>query len=64
MEIKPGYKTTEFWMTVVTAVITLLIGYGIMSSEEGELWLGLVAALLPAVIAVASYSISRSIVKK
>lgn len=54
MELKPGYKTTEFWITAVVniagALIAILAGYGTIKGEEGELWLGLVQALALAIV--------------
>jgi multisubunit Na+/H+ antiporter MnhB subunit len=54
MELKPGYKTTEFWITAVAnitgTVIALLAGYGVLKTEEGELWLALIQALALAII--------------
>jgi multisubunit Na+/H+ antiporter MnhB subunit len=54
MEPKPGYKTTEFWITAVAniagTVIALLVGYGMLKTREGELWLALVQALALAII--------------
>ena len=70
---KPGYKTTEFWMTAITsivaAVIALLSVRGLLSNEEGELWLQLAqtlaATISPIVIAIvtAVYTNGRSKVK-
>lgn len=51
-----GYKTTEMWMTVATSIIALLISYGAMTKEEGQLWLSLFASVLPVII----YTISRT----
>jgi hypothetical protein len=57
MNPKPGYKTTEFWITAVTniggAVIALLAGYGLIKSDEGELWLALAQALALAIVPLA-----------
>jgi len=54
MEPKPGYKTTEFWITAVAniggTVVALLVGYGILKEEEGKLWLALLQALALAII--------------
>ena len=65
-EIKPGYKTTELWLAVLTAVIGLLVTYGIFSNEEAEAWQMLGAALIPLAMAIASagYSASRAKVKR
>lgn len=60
---KPGYRTTEFWLTLATAVVGLLIGYGILTRAEAQLWLALAAALIPA-LPVGTYAISRALVKR
>jgi len=42
MEIKPGRKTTEFWVTALAnmanATILLLIVYGVLNSETSAAW--------------------------
>ena len=54
MNPKPGYKTTEFWITAVAniagSIVALLAGYALIKSEEGELWLALAQSLALAVI--------------
>ena len=53
---KPGYKTTEFWMATITnivaAVIPILVLYGVMTHEEGQLWYTLILAIAAPVVAV------------
>lgn len=71
--MKPGYKTTEFWLTaivnVAAAIVAILAARGLVSSEEGELWVQLVesiaVAVLPIVMAVvtAAYVNGRSAIK-
>ncbi|MGD2079027.1 MAG: hypothetical protein PVH18_11635 [Chloroflexota bacterium] len=59
MQPKPGYKTTEFWVTavvnIIAAVLALLAVRGLVSETEADLWLTIgktvVAAVAPAVIA-------------
>ena len=57
MDPKPGYKTTEFWITAVSnivgAVIAILAARGLVSQEEGALWLTLIQAIAVAAIPVA-----------
>lgn len=57
MNPKPGYKTTEFWITAVSnivgAVIAILAARGLVSQEEGALWLTLIQAVAVAAIPVA-----------
>ena len=74
MEQQPGYKTTEFWLTTITAiaapVIALLVTRGYIPSEEQSLWLDLVnaaampIALLVSSIVVATYTNSRKSIKE
>lgn len=71
--MQPGYKTTEFWMTaigaVVAAVIPLLVAYRVLDEEQGQLWAGLILAVagvvVPVVIGsmVKAYTASRTDVK-
>ena len=57
MPAKPGYKTTEFWVTAVSnivgAAIAIFAARGLVDPDEGALWLTLVQALAVAVIPVA-----------
>lgn len=57
--VKTGYKTTEFWVTLVTVVVTAIVPL-LGNSELITQLIGAVAAGL----AAAGYSISRGIVKK
>ena len=68
--VKPGYKTTEFWLTGLTAVagaiVAVLVSYGVLSTDEGQMWLKLIVAVVPlafAAYSVGKYSESRASVK-
>ena len=67
--MKSGVKTTEFWLAAVSslviALMALLVGYGVISSEQSDLWIGLILAASPIAIAIiaANYSSSRAKVK-
>lgn len=69
MTNKNGYKTTEFWLSAVgvllTALLALLVGYGIISTEQADLWLNLLVASAPiaAALIIMSYNNSRAKVK-
>lgn len=57
---KPGYKTSEFWLSVVAAIVGLLMASGVVG--EGSMWaqaLGMVSTAL----AAAGYATSRGITK-
>ena len=67
--MKAGYRTTEFWMSavggLVVAALALLVGYGAITSEQSDLWAGLILAAAPLAIAyiAGSYNKSRAEVK-
>ena len=59
--MKAGYKTTEFWLTVIATVLGLLFASGIVSDgSQADKILGMASTVL----ATMGYSISRSIAKK
>ena len=58
---KPGYKTTEFWLSAAASVIGLLFAAEIFPSESpGEKVLGLAAMVLASL----GYTVSRGMVKR
>jgi hypothetical protein len=65
--MKPGYKTTEFWVSIVIAVSGVLVAMGVITPEQqagiGE---GLNTAIggIMTVLSSLGYSISRGIAKK
>ncbi len=58
---KPGYKTTEFWLTMAAMLVSALTASGALAD-------GSTAAQIVAVIAAAlsgmGYSVARSMAKK
>ncbi|MDX1664839.1 MAG: hypothetical protein R3272_13690 [Candidatus Promineifilaceae bacterium] len=68
MQSKPGYRTTEFWLTallnVAGAVVAILVARNMLTQQEADLWLALVqavaVAVIPAAIAYATASYTRS----
>ena len=71
--IKPGIKTSEFWITIVVNIVTAVMGIlavrGLVSVEEGNLYVvlasAIVAAIAPIVLAFTTgkYIQSRAQVK-
>ena len=63
--MKPGIKTSELWLAVGAAIISLLVSYGVLTLDEAEAWQGVVAAVVPLALAIvsAAYSNSRARVK-
>ena len=59
METKPGYKTTEFWITVGTA----LGGAGAVLGLPNEHWVIKVAGIAASLIQTVVYTWARAKVK-
>ena len=60
-QTKPGYKTTEFWVTMVTLAVGLgLLAYGVVSGNNTAVAVG--AGLSG--VQSAGYSASRGLAKK
>ena len=60
-EIKPGYKTSEFWLSAGATVVGLVIASGAL--PETGVW-GKVIALLAAALTALGYTVSRGMAKK
>jgi len=58
--VKPGYKTTEFWMTAGATVVGLAIASGIV--PDTGVWPKVVALVISAFAAM-GYTVSRTAVK-
>jgi len=62
METKPGYKTTEFWVTVIAKIIALIAALGYLTPEQSSTLTQAVVQLSGVVGMVAAafgYSIAR-----
>jgi hypothetical protein len=62
-EVKPGWKTTEFWITVVVALGSLLWGAGVLDPSGGGT-ANSVFGLVVSGLAAVGYTVSRGLVKK
>ena len=72
-KVKPGWKTSEFWVTnivnVVTAVVGILAVRGLVTAEEGNLYVVLASAIVATVAPIViglntrSYNQGRALVK-
>jgi hypothetical protein len=59
--MKPGYKTTEFWLTSVAALIGLLFASGAISDGSQ---IDKILGMASTVLAGMGYSVSRGLAKK
>lgn len=60
-EIKAGYKTTEFWLSAVAAIIGLVYASGVIGEgTQADKIVGFAAAALTTL----GYTVSRGLAKK
>ena len=63
MELKPGWKTTEFWLTAVAWIIGLLLASGALDGLAETHWAVKVVGIIGAALATLGYEASRAKVK-
>jgi len=39
MDTKPGYKTTEFWLSLLATLLGFLLASGVMDAVPEESWI-------------------------
>jgi len=68
--MKPGYQTTEFWVTLIMSAVPVLVALGVFSPEEGQTiaqqWADIavqVGSLVAAAIVAWKYISSRTFLK-
>lgn len=61
-----GKTTSEMWVTLAGTIVSLLVIYGILSTEQAEGWNAVVLAIIPIIFAIAPavYTYSRTSLKK
>jgi len=62
-ETKAGYKTTEFWMSLLATLLGFLLASGVMDAVPEESWIAKLVGGVVAVLATLGYSASRANVK-
>ena len=58
--MKPGYKTTEFWLTVLAICVNAISASGLIAAESSE---GKTLTVVVAGLAAFGYTVSRGIAK-
>ena len=60
VDTKPGYKTTEFWLSLVAMLLGVLMSSGVMDSvPETSIWSKIVGGAIAALAAL-GYTASRA----
>jgi hypothetical protein len=62
-ETKPGYKTTEFWLSLLATLLGFLLASGVMDTVPADGWIAKLIGGVVAVLATLGYSASRAKVK-
>lgn len=65
--LKAGWKTTEFWLTVVVLVLAVVVSLGVITNSQASAIMqvvGSVTALIAGAAPVAIYSKIRESLKK
>lgn len=61
--IKPGYKTTEFWLTLLAMLLSTLLASGVMDDvKEDSIW-GKIVGGAVAILVTLGYQVRRTKVK-
>jgi len=63
MNTKPGYKTTEFWLSLCATLLGFLLASGAMDAAPADSWIAKLVGGVVAVLATLGYSASRAKVK-
>ncbi len=56
-KVKPGYQTTEFWMTFVGLLVPFFVLFGVLTPEEGE---ALILTTVDAITAIGALLVSAA----
>mgnify|MGYP003383635764 CR=1 FL=1 len=59
----PTWMTAEFWMTLATTVLMVLVGLGVLGQEQADSWKQLLGPLVAAVLTIAAYVRGRMQIK-
>lgn len=51
-DLKPGWKTSEFWLTAVTSVLSILVMAGAIGPDDSSRLVALVKDVIAGVIAL------------
>jgi len=62
-ETKPGYKTTEFWLSFVATIMGFVLASGVMDNVAEDGLASKIVGGIVAVLAALGYSASRAKVK-
>jgi hypothetical protein len=63
-QVKPGYKTTEFWLTLIATAAGFVLASGMMETVPEDAVAPRILGIVVSVLATLGYTITRASVKK
>ena len=61
--MKPGYKTTEFWLTVLAGIVGFIVSSGVLESLAEAHWVVKVVGALTVLLTALGYTVTRGKIK-
>ena len=61
--VKPGWQTTEFWASLLNAVLMVAVAIGLIGQDAATEWTALLVPVIAAVVPLVVYIYGRSQVK-
>jgi hypothetical protein len=62
-EVKPGYRTTEFWLSTLAMIVGSVMASGVLDSLDESNWIVRVIGGIVVVLSALGYDATRSKVK-
>jgi len=62
MNTKPGFRTSEFWLSTAATLVGLVMASGVLPEQADNMWVRLIGGVV-AVLAALGYTASRAKVK-
>lgn len=63
METKPGYKTTEFWLSLAAMLLSALYASGALVIEGVPDWVLMAVGVVATVLTALGYTVNRTLAK-
>ena len=60
--VKPGYRTTEFWLTLLAELVGFLLASGAVAAEGEGIWPKIIGGGI-ALLAALGYTVNRNKLK-
>lgn len=59
-----GVRSSEFWLSAITSIVAvlfpLLVAYGVLDTEKGQMWAALILALAGVIVPIVIGQVARN----